>query len=176
MENNDLTAILDDDIKPKVDRDWWDNKDIIRKMSDNPTLTELHIFANVTIWQKCGLNSKEIEMVILSAASELDFKFAWHHHVHEAVDVGIDEREIVSIHNDYETFDNKHQTLMKFARMIVNASQSGVSKQNIQQHYTNNVIVGAAMLASYYAFIHNMADALNVELTEEFVGWKVENM
>lgn len=176
-DNNPIIEVLSEDIEPRIDRAWWDEKNIIQALSHNEILTNLHIYANTTIWNKCGLSPKEVEFVILTVCREIDFEFGWHHHIQKAIKMGLDENDILQISSGNDQhFSEEMSLLMRFVGMIASERYDNELKQDLMNHYPDDTIIGIAMLSSYYIFIYYMAIALDVHLTEEFFGWELENL
>jgi alkylhydroperoxidase family enzyme len=165
-----------DRLPEHIDVEWWNRKNNVRVFGHNPGLTRMHVTANVTLWTRSGLSPAEVEVVILAVAHELDSPFIWHHHIESALDRGLTVENVIALADgDIADLPEEYAVLAEYAAATVEDEVTDELHTQLATHYENRTVVGAAMLAAYYLFIHRCASALGVGLREAFYGWDLRD-
>ncbi|MES3518206.1 MAG: hypothetical protein PPP58_11125 [Natronomonas sp.] len=182
----DVLAEERDNLHEDITAEWWNSQGTVRSFGNNPALAKVHVFANVKMWTESGLTPQEVEYVILAVSREIESKYEWQDHVIAAYQQlerfdapGLSRDEILMISDkDTESMDDSIQALVEYSFELVDTygAVSDECHDALSEHYDDSTIVGIAMLASYYIFIHHVATALDLDIDEEFVGWNLENI
>lgn len=126
------------------------------------------------LWNHSGLSDRQREIVILTAASEVDSEYEWHQHVNIGTNVGISPEEIAAIGRDDRTpFDEEEQVLIAYTRAVCRGRVTDELHEAMAERFDTETIVGVASTASGYFGLGRIIDALDVDLEagDEFVGW-----
>lgn len=126
------------------------------------------------LWNHSGLDDRQREIVILTAASEIGSTYEWHQHVNIAAGAGLTVEEIGAIARDDRTpFSPAEQGLVAYARAVARGRVEDPLHDAMAEHFDDETIVGAAATAAGYVALGRVIDALGVELEsgDEFVGW-----
>lgn len=116
------------------------------------------------------------ELVILAVARELECRFVWHQHVPLAAHAGLTWDEIRSISvGDLAPFPPAEAILVEYATTVITGSVDDELHERLAAQYDASTIVSMLFLATEYAQIAAIIDALAISLDEEFVGWEPEN-
>ncbi|MFB6123967.1 MAG: carboxymuconolactone decarboxylase family protein [Haloferacaceae archaeon] len=129
------------------------------------------------LWSDSGLTDRQREIVILTAATEIDSAYEWHQHVSIAIDAGLDEAEISALaRDDRSPFSTAEQALVAYTRAVARGRVNDVLHEAASEHFDRETLVGAAATAAGYVALGRVIDALGVEIEagDEFVGWDVE--
>jgi 4-carboxymuconolactone decarboxylase len=129
------------------------------------------------LWSDSGLSDREREVVILTAATELDSEYEWHQHCNIAPDAGLSPEEVAAIaRDDHAHFTPAEQALVSYTRAVVRTRVTDVLHEAVSEHYDERTLAGAAATAAGYAALGMLIDAFGVEIEagDEFVGWDLE--
>ncbi len=147
-----------------------------RAMANNPTLFAAWGEWATTLYDEMG-DARLRELVILAVANVCECPYIWHQHVPLAQEVGIDDREILAIHQgNLGEFTPTEQAAVTYATAIVTNDITDEIHAQLGDHVDDSEIVTIAFLASEYEQASSMIDALGVEIDGEFVGWRLENV
>lgn len=159
-----------------IDEEWLNTRNVLRALGNNPELLTFHNNAFLSLWGNTGLVERETELVVLTVARELDSAYEWQHHIPRATAAGIDEDEIVAIYDQkLNQFSEAEQALLRYADAFVNQTVTDEIHEDLSRHYENSTIVGIQVLAGYYALTALVIDAMDVDLEDPFVGWRLED-
>lgn len=141
-----------------------------------PILKAFRGLARVT-WQECGLDSRERELVILTAARELESAYEWHQHVRIALREGLSVEEIRAIaENNEDPFTSRERALRAYVTAFVDGAVDADAHDSVRAHYDEAAVVGIGILVGIYLTIARLTDALDVEVEEKFVGWDLAGL
>ena len=127
-----------------------------------------------TLWDHSGLTDRQRELVILTAASELNSEYEWHQHVNIATDIDFDLEEIDAIaRDDRSPFSNEEQVLVAYTRAVARGRVTDALHEAMQDYFDDETIAGTASVAAGYVALGRVIDALGVEIEadDEFIGW-----
>lgn len=157
----------------------WNSAPTTRAFGNNPALAAMHVHANVTLWAKCGLSIRDVELVILAVARALDSPFEWHPHVITAIEyAGVTRAEVLAIsHRDHDALADRDRVLVEYASAFV--ANDGLVPDDthdaLAAAFTDSQVVGVAMLTGFYVYLEYVGRALELDRSEPFVGWDLEN-
>lgn len=127
-----------------------------------------------TLWEYSGLTDRQRELVILTAASEINSAYEWHQHVNIATDISFDLEEIDAIaRDDRNPFSDEEQVLIAYTRAVARGRVTDTLHEAMQDYFDDETIVGTASVAAGYVALGRVIDALDVEIEadDKFVGW-----
>lgn len=146
-----------------------------RAMANNPKLFSAWGEWARTLYDEMW-DARLRELVILAVANVCECTYVWHQHVPLAQEVGIDDREILAIHQgDLGALTRAEQAAVTYATAIVTNDITDEIHVKLSEHVADSEIVTIAFLASEYEQASSMIDALGIEIDGEFVGWRLEN-
>lgn len=163
-----------------VDADYWNTAKTVRVFAHNPELAKMHVHANVSVWIHSGLTPRQVEVVILAVARELNSEFEWHAHSIIAIErAGVDAETVLAIaHRELDEVDEETVALVEYVFEFIRnggATSDGVHDR-LTEYVDDETLIGVAMLAGFYVHLDHVASALGVDHDEEFVGWELENI
>lgn len=161
-----------------IDSEFWNNQPTVRTFSNNTELGAAHVTMNTELWTETGLSQAAVECVILSIAKAMESSYAWHDHVIAGLErAGLSRETILAIsQNEIASVDEPHRSLIEYAFEFVEADGAISEKthEQIEAHYDAGAVAGLAILAGYYVSLIHVLRALDIQLEDEFVGWKLE--
>ena len=155
-------------------RDPDETANVFRALANDPPVLDSFRKYFGVLWAESGLDERERELVILTAARAADSTYEWHQHVRIARSVGVDDDEIRAIGSgDFATFAGREATLLRFARAVAEDAVDDARFASAAAEFDDSTLVGVAMLASGYLGLARALSALDVdvEADQEFVGW-----
>jgi 4-carboxymuconolactone decarboxylase len=125
-----------------------------------------------TLWDECGLDGAEREVVVLTVARQTNADYEWHQHVPLALDAGLFEDDVRAIRRGrYDDLIDGHEALATYAAAVATGSVDDAIHRALAERVDRGTLVGAAMLAAVYTGLARLLDALAVGPEESFVGW-----
>jgi len=168
-----------DSLHEDIDTEWWNAQSTVRSFGNIPALAEAHVDMNVAMWTETNLSPAEVEYVILTVARAIDAPYVWHDHSIAALErAGMEEQEVLAISRMQtgELPDEKRVLLEYVTEFIESGGDvSDDAHEALANFYSDERVVGIAMLAAYYVFLDHASSALGLEPDEEFLGWELEN-
>lgn len=168
---------LADELKPLMSND--STRNFYRALGHSPSIVEGFRTLQNAIWNDGGLTKFQREYVILTVAREATAAYVWQNHVRVALDEGVAPEDIVAISKgDLSAFDPSDRTLLEYIVRVLDGTVDDATHAEMQGHFDDTTIIGAAMLATLYHLNALVADALGVEIKddERWVGWELENV
>jgi alkylhydroperoxidase family enzyme len=166
----------DDDWHGEMD-DIEDSRNTHRALANNPQMLDAYRRFAASLWQDTGLSARERELTILAVARTLDSKYEWKDHVVIALRAGVSESEIEAVGRwDLSDLDDSDRALLEYARRFVAGGVTDAVHDAFVEQFDVSTLVGVNLLAGYYLLIVRMADALDLDFEEEFMGWTLEEM
>jgi alkylhydroperoxidase family enzyme len=127
------------------------------------------------LYDACG-DARERELVILGIARAEDCRYIWHQHVPIALEQGVARDDIVAIADrEYTRFPAREMALLNYVVAIPRDGISDDIHARLERDFSNREITAVLFLATEYLQISRMIGALEVELEEAFVGWRLEH-
>ncbi len=167
-----------DELAPEV-RDIMasDERNVYRALGHVPgALDEFRQMGGV-LWEQAGMSMRERELAVLTVARTTGSHYEWHQHVRIGLSEGLSREEIKAIGEaDLEDFDIEERALMEYTAGVVEGEVDRGLHDAMAVHYDTDEIVAVNMLVGMYLTIARAMDALDVEVEEPFLGWKLENL
>lgn len=154
-----------------------DERNVYRTLAHVPqSLAAFREFGG-TLREELDLNSRERELVILTAASELRSAYEWHQHVRIGLAEGLSRDEILAISTgQFDRFDEDERALVEYVADYVTGAVDDETYEAFARTAVDSKIVGVGLLVGMYIVIARQMNALGVETEEPFVGWNLENL
>lgn len=167
-----------------TDEEWRDEMDDIedprnthRALANNPRMLDAYRRFAAAVWQDTGLTTRERELAILAVARTLDSPYEWKDHAVIALSAGVPEDEIVAVGKwDLSAFGGTDRALLEYTARFVTGEVDEATHEAFVAHFDVSTLVGLTQLAGYYLLIVRMADALDLDFEEEFMGWELEEL
>lgn len=147
---------------------------LFRVLANNPRLLRSYLLWSGTIWDGCGLDERQRELVILQVALEQRSEYEWNQHVSIAQEVGITPAELAALlDGTLEEFEPAEAALLEFTRASVAGNGSVMEhRAALREYFEDGAVVGIVVLVSHYIATAYIVEALDIDLDEEFVGWE----
>lgn len=147
---------------------------LFRALANNPPIMASYMKWGTTLWEDSGLSKREVELVILTVASELDATYEWHQHVPIARSLGVSEETIATIRTcEFDALDADEAALCRYASAVVRRSVDDDVFETVASAYDDRTVVGIATLAGHYLATAAFVEGVGVEPESPFVGWDV---
>lgn len=144
---------------------------------EDETFREQVVTFTDRIWRSSGLEPSERELVILAVATELDSRPLWQQHVRVGLDIGIPRDVVLAISDsDVAQLEGRDRAIAQFATKFVRGAVTDVDYQVLESHVDDETAVGIGLLAASYVTFERVLKTLQIDVTEEFVGWKLSNI
>ena len=152
-------------------------RDVYRAIGRNPPLLEPFRTFGRTVWNRCGVGPRRRELAILTVAREFDAEYEWHQHVRIGLKEGLAPGEIHAIGaGEFESFSGDDRVLVRYVRSYVSGDVDDETIAAFVDTYDEAAVVGIGLLAGVYVTVALLADALQLETEEPFVGWDLSNL
>lgn len=153
------------------------SRNIYRLFAHAPEVLASHREHLSLMWEKFSIPPRDREIALLTLGRELRAEYEWHHHVPVAYDEGISPNEIVAIADrEYDGFTDHERSLMEYVEQFTRREVDDAVHDAVAETYDDETILGLSMLLGFYVFLAYTLAALDVDLEEEFVGWRLENL
>jgi 4-carboxymuconolactone decarboxylase len=153
------------------------SRNIYRLFAHEPDVLRSHREHLSLMWAEFDIPPRDRELALLVLGRELRAEYEWHHHVPVAYDEGISLTEIRAIADgDYSGFADHEVALMEYAELFTRRQVDQEAHDRVAATYSDETMLGLSMLLGFYIFLAYTLAALDVDLEEEFVGWKLENL
>jgi alkylhydroperoxidase family enzyme len=150
--------------------------ELLQAIGSNPPVLQTYMRHGTALWEHAGLTSREVELVILTIARELENEYEWHQHVGLARDVGVEHEEIRAIGTDrVDEFDTADSALLRYAKLAVRRTVDDEAHAEIGAHFDDETIAGIASLVGHYLGTAVVIDALSLRPETAFVGWEPDD-
>lgn len=148
---------------------------LFRALANNPPLMESYMKWGTTLWEESGLTQREVELVILTVASELEAAYEWHQHVPIARSLDITDAEIAAVRDgSYERLEEPESMLCRYARAVIDGNVDATVSEEVATAFDDSTVVGITCLASHYLSTAIFVDAVGVEPESTFRGWELD--
>lgn len=147
-----------------------------RAMANNPRLLEAWGDWAWTLYDETG-DERIREIAILAVANEVESRYVWHQHVSISIEHGVSPDEILAIsQRDFEAFPPAQKAVLEYVTTLVTGSIDNETHDELEEFFTDDVVVAIIFLASEYLQASKVIDAMAVELETPFVGWELERL
>ena len=170
-----------DKLRPEVRHLMSDQetRNFYRALGNVPSIADGFRTIQNACWEDGGLSTFQREYVILSVARYANSEYEWNNHVRVALDEGLSSEEIIAIsRGDLDSFDEADRTLVRYALAVLDDEVDDELHESMAEHFDQNAILGASMLAGVYYLNALVGEALavDIERDERWVGWELENV
>jgi len=129
------------------------------------------------MWDNFAIPPRDREIALLTLGRELRAEYEWHHHVPVAYDEGVSLDEIIAIADrEYGGFTNHERSLIEYTVRFTGRRVDEAAHSAVAETYDNETILELSILLGFYVFLAYTLAALDVDLEEEFIGWRLENL
>jgi 4-carboxymuconolactone decarboxylase len=150
---------------------------IFKAVGNNAPVLQGYMRWGTVLWERSGLERRDVELVILAVAADLDAEYEWHQHAPIAADLGVALDDIRAIaESDFDALDEATAAMLRYAVSFVHGTVSDTDHEAVAAHFEPDTVVGIAMLASHYLATARTIDALGVEPETPFVGWDLSGL
>lgn len=150
--------------------------ELLQAIGSNPPVLQTYMRHGTALWEHAGLSSRNVELVILAIARELENEYEWHQHVGLARDVGVEHPEIRAIGTDrVDEFDPADSALLRYAKLAARRAVDDKAHAEIENHFDDETIAGIASLVGHYLGTAVVIDALSLRPETAFVGWEPDD-
>ena len=167
---------LDDEVADLVVSSLQPGKriNVYSAVANNPAvLAGLRSFLG-SLWSDSGLNDRQREVVILSAAAEIGSTYEWHQHESVATEAGISPAEIAAIaRDDRSELPTTDALLVAYTRAVVRGRVTDELHESVAELLGEHALTGAAVTAAGYLALGRVIEAFDIDLEDDadFVGW-----
>lgn len=141
-------------------------------MANNPDVLQSYMRYGSTLWDESGLESTEVEILILAIASHLEAEYEWQQHVPIALEMDIGPSTIRAIADeDHEYLSDRRRAIVQYAIAVSTGDVTEEEYDKLTAHMDERTIVGVTQLATHYLATARFVDALAIPLEDSFVGW-----
>lgn len=121
-----------------------------------------------SLWSHEGLTDREREILILTAAAEVDSAYERYQHENIAAGAGLSADEIEAlVDDDPEVFEEEEALLMAYCRAVVRGAVTDDLHERMVDAYGTDTTVVAANVGGAYLGLARVIDALGVEVEDE---------
>lgn len=156
-----------------LSEDVLGERNIFRTLGNNPAILRSYMLYGNTLWEDCGLDARDRELVILAVARALGSRYEWQQHYDIGLDAGVSLEEMRRIGRDeLSAFDDRMRSTLEYAVGYAAGTVDDDDVTALGEYYDAETIVGIGMLASHYVGTERMLSGFDVPLESTFVGWE----
>jgi 4-carboxymuconolactone decarboxylase len=146
-------------------------------LANNPPVMDAFVTFAQALWDECGLDEAERELVVLTVARQTHADYEWHQHVPLALSAGLSEAEVRAVREGrYDDLDGRQEALASYAAAVATATVDDALHRALAERVEDGTLVGVTMLAGVYTGLARVLDALAVGPEESFVGWGLDRL
>lgn len=170
-----------DDLPPEhgaaLDRNRSGATHLFGALANNPPLLDAFVGFARTLWDECGLDEAERELVVLTVARQTHADYEWHQHVPLALSAGLTGAEIRAIREGrYDDLGERREALASYAAAVATATVDDALYRALAERVDDRTLVGVTMLAAIYTGLARLLDALAIGSEEPFIGWDLDGL
>lgn len=167
---------LPDEYQYLLGEDALGERELLQAIGANPPILQTYMRHGTALWNHAGLSSREVEVVILAVARELDNEYEWHQHVGLARDVGVEHAEIRAISaGHFDEFDPADTALLEYAQRTARRAVDDDAHDLIEDQFDEETVAGIVSLVGHYLGTAVVIDALELRPETAFVGWEPDD-
>ncbi|MFC6941473.1 carboxymuconolactone decarboxylase family protein [Salinirubellus sp. GCM10025818] len=152
-------------------------RNIYRTIGRSPPLLVAFREFGRTVWEECGLEPRQRELVILATGRALDAAYEWHQHVRVGLSEGLTPEEIAAIGADRrEAFEGRDRALVEFAAGFATGSLDVPTLEMFVDYFDERTAVGTGVLVGLYSVIGLVESGFDLGTEEPFVGWGLDGL
>lgn len=153
------------------------SRNIYRLFAHAPEVLASHREHLSLMWAEFSIPPRDREIALLTLGHELHAEYEWHHHVPVAYDEGVSLDEIVAIADrKYDGFTDHERSLIQYTERFTRREVDETVHDAVAETYDDRMMLELSMFLGFYVFLAYTLEALDVDLEEEFVGWRLENL
>lgn len=146
-------------------------------LANNPPVLDGFVTFARTLWDECGLDEAERELVVLTVARQTHADYEWHQHVPLALDAGLSEDAVRAVREGrYDDLGPHREALASYVAAVATATVDDALHRALAERVDDRTTVGVTMLAGVYTGLARLLDALAVGPEESFVGWGLDGL
>ena len=152
-------------------------RNIYRTLGRSPPLLVAFREFGRTVWDECGLEPRQRELVILATGRALDAAYEWHQHVRVGLSEGLSPEEIAAVGADErEAFEGRDRALVEFAAGFATGSLDVPTLEVFVDYFDERTAVGTGVLVGLYSVIGLVESGFDLGTEEPFVGWGLDGL
>lgn len=164
---------LPEDYQYLMSEDALGERNIFRAMGNNPAILRSYMLYGNTLWEECGLDAHERELVILAVGRALRSRYEWQQHYDIGQEAGVTLEEMRAIgRDDLAAFDDRLAATLAYAQAFATDDVTDDHVGALEDYYDAESVTGIGMLTTHYVATARMLSGLDVPLESEFVGWE----
>lgn len=152
-------------------------RNIYRTLGRSPPLLVAFREFGRTVWDECGLEPRQRELVILATGRALDAAYEWHQHVRVGLSEGLTPEEIAAVGADERAaFEGRDRALVEFAAGFATGSLDVPTLEVFVDYFDERTAVGTGILVGLYSVIGLVESGFDLGTEEPFVGWGLDGL
>lgn len=168
---------IPDEYGAVFERSRSDATHLFGALANNPPLLDAFVGFAGRLWDECGLNESDREVVVLTVARQTHADYEWHQHVPLALSAGLSEAEVRAIRGGrYDDLSERREALASYAAAVATATTDDALYRALAERVDDRALVGVTMLAAVYTGLARFLDALTVGSEESFIGWDLDGL
>lgn len=146
-------------------------------LANNPPVLDAFVTFAQALWDDCGLDEAERELVVLTVARQTHADYEWHQHVPLALDAGLSEATVHAVREGrYDDLSGRREALASYAAAVATATVDDALHRALAERVDDRTLVGVTMLAGVYTGLARVLDALAIGTEDSFVGWGLDGL
>ncbi|WP_254821757.1 carboxymuconolactone decarboxylase family protein [Haloglomus halophilum] len=146
-------------------------------LANNPPVLDAFVTFAGTLWDECGLDAADRELVVLTVARQTHADYEWHQHVPLALEAGLSEATVRAVREGrYDDLEPHREAIASYAAAVATATVDDALHRALAERVDDRTVVGVTMLAGVYTGLARFLDALAVGPEESFVGWGLDGL
>jgi alkylhydroperoxidase family enzyme len=168
-------ADLSEEYQYLLSEDALGERNLFYAIGNNPSLLQAYMRYGTALWEDAGVQSRDLEFVILVVARTLRSRYEWQQHVELGRSAGLSLETIRAIgREDWSAFNDRKRTLVSYVQSVLDRSVSDQDHAELAELFDPATAVGIGMIVGHYLATATLLDAWDVPLEEPFVGWHPE--
>ena len=153
-------------LRKRLEELWGEPPNLYRGLGNHPKLVAAWTEFSKTLRYDTRTPRALRELMILRGAQLMKSEYEWAQHLRMARKSGVREEQIAEL-PDWETsnqFSDKEKAALALAEAVTNGRVTEEVYAQARQHFDEHDYVELAIVASFYAMVGRMLDAMGVPL------------
>ena len=156
-------------LKQRLEKLWGDPPNLYRGLGNHPKLVAAWTEFSKTLRHDTRTPRGLRELMILRGAQLMRSEYEWAQHLRMARAAGVREDQIAALADWRRSaaFDEKEKAALALAEDVTNGRVSDAVYAQARKHFDAHDYVELAIVASFYAMVGRMLDAMGIELEDD---------
>src|SRR5437868_15539172 len=160
-------------LKKRLEELWGSPPNLYRGLGNHPKLAEAWTEFSKTLRYDTRTPRELRELVILRGAQLMNSEYEWAQHLKMARKAGVPEAQIAALAGwrSSTAFNEKEKAALALAEAVTDGRVTDEVYSEACKHFDHHDYVELAIVASFYAMVGRMLDAMGIQLEPDIANY-----